>query len=484
MNSSNSAELLQTQRKSHSTLSLVQIKDEKSPASVSSLIARGAFGQVDIALLLHKQHLPSKSSLKIRSVSLAAIKTIPNATNILGSSSQQRHGARLTREAFAELNSLRLLNGHENVTPLLGYYGASDASSGDGFGGWDWADGAQDNPSPTSLCLVFPYHPIDLHEALIYRRFNASSKFRSSYFLPKQVVTSIMHDLLSALQHLHTHSILHRDIKPSNLYITREGQIQLGDFGLAKIVPLSRAAKSQYSKRNDLQTHGNGVTLTNGLCTLQYRPPEVLLGGTGIIHRSKSEERNINGAFDMFSAGCVIAELLTLSGPIFPGQSVLDQLGRVFQTLGNPTEDDWPGVKLLPDWNKVTFDATNGTGLHDRINRPDTIDELNILSNMLVLNPLRRYSARECLEHRLFQNIRGNNYHSYVCESLLPVDMQVMNPIFSSPDDISESSNEVRNSLTFAKHYAAKKASSRRNFTTGLIESGKNKERWVLEDCR
>ena len=459
-------------------MSLVHIKDEKSPASVSSLIARGAFGQVDIALLVHE---PKSQNNQPTSVSLAAIKTIPNATNKLVSSSKQSHGARLTREAFAEMNSLRLLNGHENVTPLLGYYGATDASSGDGFGGWYWADGAQNNDVPTSLCLVFPYHPIDLHEALIYRRFNASSTFQSSYFLPKQVVRSIMHDLLSALQHLHTHSILHRDIKPSNLYITSEGRIQLGDFGLAKIVPLPKqVAESQCSKTNDLQMHKNDVNLTNGLCTLQYRPPEVLLGGTGIIHQSKTEGRTIIGAFDIYSAGCVIAELLTLSGPIFPGQSVLDQLGRVFQTLGTPNEDNWPNVKLLPDWNKVTFEATTGTGLHDRINRPDTINELNLLSKMIVLNPLERYSARECLEHPLFQNFQSSNYHRDVCESLIPVDMQIMNPVLSSPENSVGLSNKEGNSLTFAKHYAAKKASSRRNFTTRLIESSENKKRWVF----
>jgi hypothetical protein len=48
----------------------------------------------------------------------------------------------------------------------------------------------------------------------------------------------------------------------------------------------------------------------------------VLLGGKGIIYQSEERERGINGAFDMYSAGCIFAELLTLSGPIFLGQSV------------------------------------------------------------------------------------------------------------------------------------------------------------------
>jgi serine/threonine protein kinase len=177
---------------------------------------------------------------------MAAIKTIPNAT-----SSSKNNTAKLTREAFAELNSLRLLNGHENVTPLLGYITVPGAnySSGD-FGGWDCAEDAQ-IASPTSLCLVFPYHPIDLHEALVYRRFRPSCSFEGSYFLPINVMQSIMYDLLSALHHLHSHCI--RDVECGNLYITRLGRIQLGDFGLAKIV----SPKVAESKQDSTEANGS-----------------------------------------------------------------------------------------------------------------------------------------------------------------------------------------------------------------------------------
>src|SRR5210317_1464717 len=85
--------------------------------SINPLIARGAFGHVDIALLVGWKRKETKQPA-IHSVKLAAIKTIPNATN--------KSSGSLTREAFAELNALRLLNGHDNITPLLGYYGAHD----------------------------------------------------------------------------------------------------------------------------------------------------------------------------------------------------------------------------------------------------------------------------------------------------------------------------------------------------------------------
>jgi hypothetical protein len=105
----------------HSIYSTSVVEIKSSGTSANALIARGAFGRVDIALLVQRQHTSNQqsSSSNIHSISLAAIKTIPNATTNSGRSTEYTNLAKLTREAFAELNSLRLLNGHENVTPLI-----------------------------------------------------------------------------------------------------------------------------------------------------------------------------------------------------------------------------------------------------------------------------------------------------------------------------------------------------------------------------
>ena len=466
------------------SISVVEIKGTET----NPLIARGAFGRVDIALLVRMQH-PSDTEhthSRIHSVSLGAIKTIPNARMPSGWSSQQTSDSKLTRDAFAELNTLRLLNGHENVIPLLGYYGASESSGGDGLNAWVWDDDAQ-NTSIASLCLVFPYHPIDLHDALIYRRFHSSLKHGGSYFLSKKVVQSVFYDILSALLHLHYHCILHRDVKPGNLYITREGRIQLGDFGLAKIVPpKSIKMDTNYDKQNEPSINIENVNITNGLCTLQYRPPEVLLGSNGIIYQPKNEEDGINGAFDMFSAGCIFAELLTLSGPIFPGQSVLDQLGRIFQVLGTPSKENWPDVKLLPDWNKIVFEVTNGEELQDRIGRPELLDEVDALSTLLVLDPLKRYSARECLEHKMFRSFDSTSYRNEVCNGLLPPHMQIMDPVYFSPNNNKQQTYPEKDLFAFAEQYATIKAATRRNFVNDLNKRNetfcKEKKRWSFDN--
>jgi cyclin-dependent kinase 7 len=168
----------------------------------------------------------------------------------------------------------------------------------------------------------------------------ASDPHHNYFHLPPVVVQSIAYDIISALKHVHDHRILHRDVKPGNLYITEDGRIQLGDFGLAKVVPLltyDETAKHS-SASNSCKagtTYDDNPSVTQGLCTLQYRPPELLFGSIGVHYES----------LDVWSAGCVLAELLILSGPLFPGQSVLDQLGRIFHVLGTPTEDKWPGAR-------------------------------------------------------------------------------------------------------------------------------------------
>lgn len=57
---------------------------------------------------------------------------------------------------------------------------------------------------------------------------------------------------------------------------------------------------------------------------------------------------------DMWSVGCIFAELLTME-PLFTGKSELDQLNRIFKALGTPNERIWPGYSRLPTVQKTTF---------------------------------------------------------------------------------------------------------------------------------
>ena len=67
------------------------------------------------------------------------------------------------------------------------------------------------------------------------------------------------------------------------------------------------------------------------------RPPELLLGAT-----------DYGPEIDMWSVGCVFAELLLGQGGLFPGKDETDQLDRICRIMGTPTERTMPGVSKLP----------------------------------------------------------------------------------------------------------------------------------------
>lgn len=119
--------------------------------------------------------------------------------------------------------------------------------------------------------------------------------------------------LLSGVHFMHVNKVIHRDLKASNLLINRKGQLKIADFGLAR------------SWSPDM------TRLTNKVITLWYRPPELLLGCTSYTDK-----------IDMWSVGCIIAEMFKRSGFI-RGADEPTQLELIFKVAGHPTLDDWPG---------------------------------------------------------------------------------------------------------------------------------------------
>ncbi|KAI9020503.1 kinase-like domain-containing protein [Hyaloraphidium curvatum] len=214
------------------------------------------------------------------------------------------------------------------------------------------------------LYLIFEFLDLDLKK---YMDTTAPSG------LPPNLVKSYLYQLVRGLEYCHARRILHRDLKPQNLLIDQQGALKLADFGLARAfgIPLR--------------------SYTHEVVTLWYRAPEILLGS-----------RHYSTAVDIWSVGCIFAEMCNRS-PLFPGDSEIDELFRIFRVLGTPREETWRGVSQLPDY-KESFPMWNPQNLANVVRNLDE-EGLDLLQKMLAYDPALRISAKRALRHDYFRDV-------------------------------------------------------------------------------
>ncbi|XP_046471723.1 cyclin-dependent kinase 4 [Neodiprion pinetum] len=184
--------------------------------------------------------------------------------------------------------------------------------------------------------------------------------------IPGNKIKQMSREILLGVDFLHSHRIVHRDLKPQNLLVTSQGRIKIADFGLAKIYDFE-------------------MRLTSVVVTLWYRSPEVLLGCAYAT------------PVDIWSVGCILAELSRLE-PLFPGTSEGDQLDRIFQVIGTPSQQEWPEDVSL-GW--TAFPHRQPVPLRSVI--PDLPDPgLDLIQKILKFNQRSRLTAAQALNHRYF----------------------------------------------------------------------------------
>uniref|UniRef100_A0A0E0C009 non-specific serine/threonine protein kinase n=1 Tax=Oryza meridionalis TaxID=40149 RepID=A0A0E0C009_9ORYZ len=156
------------------------------------------------------------------------------------------------------------------------------------------------------LNLVLEYVPETVHR--VVKHYN-----KMNQRMPLIYVKLYMYQICRALAYIHNSiGVCHRDIKPQNLLVNpHTHQLKLCDFGSAKVLV-------------------KGEPNISYICSRYYRAPELIFGAT-----------EYTTAIDIWSAGCVLAELM-LGQPLFPGESGVDQLVEIIkvEALVHPFFDE------------------------------------------------------------------------------------------------------------------------------------------------
>ncbi|TCD54347.1 Stk1 family PASTA domain-containing Ser/Thr kinase [Alloscardovia theropitheci] len=145
--------------------------------------------------------------------------------------------------------------------------------------------------------------------------------------LNQRDTSQIMLGMLNALEYSHRMGIIHRDIKPGNIMISEQGAVKVMDFGIARMLDDSAATLTQ----------NQGV-----VGTAQYLSPEQARGEV------------VDTRSDLYSAGCVLYEMLTGRPPFTGDSAVAIAYQHVSESAPKPT-DIIPA--LNPIWDAVCAKA-------------------------------------------------------------------------------------------------------------------------------
>jgi dual specificity tyrosine-phosphorylation-regulated kinase 2/3/4 len=147
------------------------------------------------------------------------------------------------------------------------------------------------------ICITFELLSMNLYELIKKNKFQGFSL---------QLVRKFAHSILQCLEALSKNRIIHCDLKPENILLKQQGRsgIKVIDFG------------SSCYEHQRIYTY---------IQSRFYRAPEVILGA------------KYGMAIDMWSLGCILAELLT-GYPLFPGEDEGDQLATIIELQGMPSQ--------------------------------------------------------------------------------------------------------------------------------------------------
>jgi len=219
--------------------------------------------------------------------------------------------------------------------------------------------------------LVTELMPTDLNRVL-----------RSKIPLSNEHIRWLMYQLIRGVHYLHSARVFHRDLKPSNILINSDCDLRICDFGLA------RAAVDD---KKDM------VYWTDYVATRWYRAPELIM----------TYFTTYSTAIDMWSVGCIFAEMLNKGNPLFPGMTSFQVLDYMVKVIGSPHPD---AVKQVRNNRAkeylLSLPYRERTPFEELFPNADPRG-CKLLEDLLRFDPDARPSAKDCLRHEYFADLHA-----------------------------------------------------------------------------
>ncbi|KAL8245905.1 hypothetical protein R6Q59_007121 [Mikania micrantha] len=218
------------------------------------------------------------------------------------------------------------------------------------------------------IYVVFELMESDLHQVI-----------RANDDLTPEHYQFFLYQLLRGLKYIHSANVFHRDLKPKNILANADCKLKICDFGLARV------------SFNDAPS---AIFWTDYVATRWYRAPE-LCG---------SFFSKYTPAIDMWSIGCIFAEMLT-GKPLFPGKNVVHQLDLITDLLGTPPPETIARIR-----NEKARRYLNSMRKKQPVpfaHKFPNVDPsaLKLLERLIAFDPQDRPSAEESLADPYFNGL-------------------------------------------------------------------------------
>jgi len=245
--------------------------------------------------------------------------------------------------------------------------------------------------------LVFEPIPLVLQRIISKPKNGKNGKFAAG-LVPASVLTAWFYDLLSAMAHCHANHIVLRTLHPDQIFIDHSGIAKMS--GLSRSITLSHNDRHKFldpivSLRNKGKK-GCGIS-EEDILSNPYMAPELLLGGSRYSQET-----------DIWTLGCMIAHLI-VGKPIFSGRDRKSKMRAIFKIIGTPSSNNYKKAESFPYFNvcrtSKKYKRDVEKAMRFMLNSTD-IDAscyskiLCLLDEILVLDPSKRLSAADALEHK------------------------------------------------------------------------------------